>query len=146
MTMCEPSLSIFVQGRKLINLGGTEYMCDGSSFLVSSIDVPIRSQILEVSEAVPLLSMRLRLDMSAVQAILSRDDLSEPEGSSQRRGLAVGETTVGLLGACSRLLDLLDTSEDIPFLSPLIQREIAYRIPRSPQKERLRAIAMRGAI
>ncbi len=49
--MCEPSLSIFVQGRKLINLGGTEYRCDASSFLVSSIDVPIQSQILEASEA-----------------------------------------------------------------------------------------------
>src|SRR5215831_1280143 len=29
----EPSLTIFVQGRKLVNLGGTQYLCDGSSFL-----------------------------------------------------------------------------------------------------------------
>jgi AraC-like DNA-binding protein len=143
-TTCEPSLSVFVQGRKLINLGGTEYVCDGSSFLVSSIDVPIQSQILEASEAVPLLSFRLRLDMPAVQEVLSRDDLPEPEGSPQRRGLAVGETTAGLLAACFRLLDLLDTPEDIPFLGPLIQREIAYRILRTPQGERLRAIATRG--
>jgi AraC-like DNA-binding protein len=142
--MCEPSLSIFVQGRKLINLGGTEYLCDGSSFLMSSIDVPIQSQILEASEAVPFLSMRLGLDMSAVQEVLSREDLTEPEASSQRCGLALGETTVGLLGACARLLDLLDTPEDIPFLSLLIQREIAYRILKSPQGERLRAIATRG--
>jgi transcriptional regulator GlxA family with amidase domain len=58
--------------------------------------------------------------------------------------LAVGETTVGLLAATSRLLELLDTPEDIPFLGPLIQREIAYRILRTPQGERLRAIATRG--
>ena len=142
--MCEPSLSIFVQGRKLINLGGTEYLCDRKSFLVSSIDVPIQSQILEASEAVPFLSMRLRLDLSAVQEILNREDLPEPEASSARRGLAVGETTVGLLGVCARLLDLLNTPEDIPFLGPLIQREIAYRILRSPQGQSLRAIATRG--
>ena len=49
-TICVPSLSIVVQGRKLINLGGTEYLCDGSSFLVSSIEAPIQSQILEASE------------------------------------------------------------------------------------------------
>jgi AraC-like DNA-binding protein len=145
-TTCEPSLSIFVQGRKLINLGGTEYLCDGSSFLVSSIDVPIQSQILEASETVPLLAMRLRLDMSAVQELLSREDLPEPEGSSQGRGLAVGETTVGLLAASYRLLELLDTPEDIPFVAPLIQREIAYRILRTPQGERLRAIATRGGL
>ena len=143
-TTCEPSLSIFAQGCKLINLGGTEYRCDGSSFLVSSIDVPIQSQIIEASEAVPLLAMRLRLDMSAVQEVLSREDLPEPEPSMQPRALAVGETTVGLLGACGRLLDLLDAPEDIPVLSPLIQREIAYRILKSPQGERLRAIATRG--
>lgn len=145
-TTCEPSLSIFVQGRKLINLGEAEYLCDGSSFLVSSIDVPIRSQILEASEAVPLLSFRLRLDMSAVQEVLGREDLPEPEGFRGRGALAVGQTTAGLLGASGRLLDLLDSPEDIPFLSPLIQREIAYRILGSPQGERLRAIATKGGL
>jgi len=142
--MCEPSLSIFVQGQKMINLGGTEYLCDASSFLVSSIDVPIQSQILEASEAAPFLGMRLGLDVAAVQELLSREDLPEPEASPQRRGLAVGESTVGLLAASSRLLELLDTPEDIPFLAPLLQREIAYRILRTPQGERLRAIATRG--
>ncbi len=39
----EPGLSIFVQGRKRILLGGTEYLCDGSSFLLSSIDVPAQN-------------------------------------------------------------------------------------------------------
>src|SRR5207244_11524321 len=51
---------------------------------------------------------------------------------------------LGLLSAFSRLLDLLETPEDIPFLSHLIQREILYRILRTPQAERLRAIATSG--
>jgi AraC-like DNA-binding protein len=140
----EPSLTVFAQGRKLINLGGTEYVCDGSSFVLSSIDVPVQSQIVEASEAVPLLSMLLRLDMAAVREVLSREELPEAEASSQRRGLAVGETTAGLLSACTRLIELLDTPEDIPVLSDLIQREIVYRILRTPQGERLRAIATRG--
>jgi hypothetical protein len=80
----EPSLTVFVQGRKLINLGGTEYLCDGSSFLLSSIDVPVQSQIVEASEEVPLLSMLLRLDMPAVREVLSREDLPEPAASSHR--------------------------------------------------------------
>ena len=140
----EPSLSIFVQGRKRINLGGTEYLCDGSSFLLSSIDVPAESQIVEASEKVPLLCMFLSLDMPTVREVLSRDDVPETKVSSHRQGFAVGETTLGLLGACSRLLDLLETPEDIPFLSHLIQREILYRILRTPQAERLRAIATSG--
>jgi AraC-like DNA-binding protein len=140
----EPGLSIFVQGRKRIILGDTEYLCDGSSFLLSSIDVPAQSQIIEASEKTPLLSMFLTLDLPTVREVLSRDDVPDVKASSHRQGLAVGETTLGLLGACIRLLELLDTPDDIPFLSHLIQREILYRILRTPQAERLRAIATSG--
>ncbi|MGC4049766.1 MAG: AraC family transcriptional regulator [Paludibaculum sp.] len=140
----EPSLNVFAQGRKSVNLGGREYLCDGSSFLLSSIDVPVQSQIVEASEAEPLLSMLLKLDMPMVRDVLSREDLPEPAGSTERRGLAVGEVTAGLLGACIRLIDILDTPEDISYLGGLIQREIIYRVLRTPQGERLRAIATAG--
>src|SRR5467141_2794614 len=137
----EPSLTLFVQGKKRMSLGGTEYLCSPSSFFLSSIDVPIESQIVEASVEVPLLSMLLRLDMSIVREILNREDLPEAEVSSQRRGVSVGQAPAGLLKACSRLMELLDIPEDIPFLSHLIQREIIYRILRTPQGARLRTIA-----
>jgi AraC-like DNA-binding protein len=140
----EPSLSVFVQGRKRIILGGTVYLCDASSFLVSSIDVPAQSQIVEASDKTPLLVMFIRFDMPTVREVLSRDDIPEAQPSSERQGLAVGETTAGLLSACHRLLDLLQDREDIPFLSPLIQREILYRLLKTPQAGRLRAIATSG--
>jgi AraC-like DNA-binding protein len=140
----EPSLTVFVQGKKRINLAGTIYMCDSSSFLLSSIDVPAASQIFEASEQVPMLSLFLRLDMLVVREIISREDLPEPCTIVEPRGLAVGETTVGLLDACQRLIEILETPEDILFLSPLIQREIVYRILRTPQGQRLRAIATTG--
>jgi len=79
--------------------------------------------------------------MPTVREVLSLEDLPEPETSVQSHGLAVGETTVGLLGACARLIDLLEVPEDIPFLSHLIQSETVYRLLRTPQGERLRAIA-----
>jgi transcriptional regulator GlxA family with amidase domain len=42
------------------------------------------------------------------------------------------------------LLALLDSPEDIPFLSGLVQREIIYRILRGPEGTRLRAVATLG--
>jgi AraC-type transcriptional regulator N-terminus len=72
--------------------------------------------------------MFLRLDMPTVRDVISREELPESETSVHSRGIAVGETTVGLLSACSRLIELHETPEDIPFLSHLIQREIVYRI------------------
>src|SRR5260370_31576705 len=124
----EPSLTVFVQGKKRMSLGGTAYLCGPSSFFLSSIDVPIESQIVEASDEVPLLSMLLRLDMSIVREILNREELPGAETSGQQRGIAIGQAPAGLLKAGSRLMELLDTPEDIPFLSHLIQREIIYHI------------------
>ena len=87
-----------------MSLGGTPYLCGPSSFFLSSIDVPIESQIIEASEEVPLLSMLLRLDMAIVREILNREELPEVEISSQSRGVAVGQAPDGLLKACARLL------------------------------------------
>jgi AraC-like DNA-binding protein len=144
MASVEPSVSVFVQGRKRINIGGAEYLCDESSFLVASIDAPVQSQIIEASEAVPQLAMRLKLDMQMVREVVSREDLPEPAGPTERRGLAVGHTTAGLVSAAARLIDLLDTPPDIPFLGHLIEREIVYRLFQTAQGERLRAIATSG--
>jgi len=140
----EPSLSVFVQGRKRIILGGATYLCDGSTFLLTSVDVPVVSQIVTASEQAPLLSLRLALEMPVVREIIGREDFPEPAVSPQVRGIAVGKNTPELLSACSRLLDLLDTPADIRFLSDTIQREIVYRLLRGPQGERLRAIATYG--
>jgi AraC-like DNA-binding protein len=140
----EPSLTVFAQGRKRVTLGGTVYLCDESTFLLSSVDVPVVSQIVEASEEAPLLSLLLRLDMAVVREILSQEEFQPRASSSQGLGIAIGRTTVDLLEPCSRLLDLLDAPEDIPFLSDLIQQEIVYRLLRGPHGERLRAIATLG--
>ena len=140
----QPSFTVFVQGRKRVNLGGTTYLCDESTFLLSSVDLPVVSQIIAASKELPLLALVLKLDMATVRDILGREEFQRPEGSSRGRGIAVGNTTVDLLKPCSRLLDLLDTPEDIPFLSGLIQREIVYRLLRGPRGDRLCAIATLG--
>jgi AraC-like DNA-binding protein len=140
----EPSLVVFVQGRKRINVGKTTYVTDGSNFLLTSIDLPVVSQVITATEKEPILGLLLRLEMPAVRRILSEQEFHLTEDSSDARGMAVGVTSVEILDACSRLLDLLDTPQDIPFLSSLIQREIIYRLLRSPQGKHLRAIATLG--
>jgi AraC-like DNA-binding protein len=139
----EPNLSVFLQGRKRLSMGETTHLCDESTFLLTSVDVPVISQIF-ASKEVPYLALRLALEMPLVREIISREDLPEPPGASQVRGIAVGKMTAELFNAFSRLLDLLDTPDDIPFLSKTIQGEIIYRLLRGPEGERLRAIATSG--
>jgi AraC-like DNA-binding protein len=140
----EPSLVVFVQGKKQINAGKTAYICDDSTFLLTSIDMPVLSHVVEASEERPMLGLLLRLEMPLVREILSQQEFALPEEPVDARGMAMGTTTPELLDACSRLVDLLDAPQDIPILSGLIQREIHYRLLRSPQGKHLRAIATLG--
>lgn len=68
----ERKLIVFAQGRKRINVGKTTYMCDGSTFLLTSVDLPVVSQVITASEKEPILGLLLRLEMPVVRDILSR--------------------------------------------------------------------------
>jgi AraC-like DNA-binding protein len=140
----EPELIVFAQGEKRINVGGTTLICDNSTFLLTSIDMPVISQVTKASREEPILAMLLRLEMPIVREILSQEEFHLPEAVSGARGMAVGKTSSELFDACFRLLDLLDAPQDIPFLSHLIQREVIYRLLRGPLGRHLRAIATLG--
>ncbi len=140
----EPSLVVFVQGQKRINLGKASHLCDESSFVLTSVELPVVSQIVAASPQKPMLGLVLQLDMLEVRRILSEEEFSSASQPQDARGMAIGTTFPQLLDACLRLIALLDTPRDIPFLSPLIQREMIYRLLLSPQGTHLRAIATLG--
>jgi AraC-like DNA-binding protein len=140
----EPSLAVVAQGRKRATLGGTTFIFNPSRYLLTSLDLPVICNVIEASEAVPYLCFVLKLEMPVVRELLSREEIKAPEAAPDSPAMATGETTAELLDACCRLMDLLTTPQDIPFLSGLIQREIIYRILRGPEGARLRAIATLG--
>ena len=140
----EPELVVFAQGEKRITVGGTTHLCDGSTFLLTSVDLPVLGQFTKASRNEPFLALVLKLEMPVVREILSQDEFLVPEVASPTLGMAVGKTPVELLSACCRLLDLLDAPKDIPFLGSLLQREILYRLLRSPLGKHLRSIATLG--
>ena len=140
----EPSVTVIAQGRKRVDLGRSTFLYDASRFLLTAVDLPVVSRVVEASEQVPCLALSLKLEMPVVRELLSREEIQVAEAPSDSPGMATGETTVEVLRACCRLVDLLDTPRDIPFLSGLIQREIIYRILRSAEGARLRAIATLG--
>jgi AraC-like DNA-binding protein len=140
----EPSLAVVAQGRKRATLAGTTFIFDESRYLLTSLDLPVICNVIEASEEVPYLCFVLKLEMPVVRELLSREEIQAPEVPSDSPAMATGETTAELLDACRRLVDLLNTPQDIPFLSGLIQREIIYRILRGPEGARLREIATLG--
>lgn len=144
MGMYTPSLIVVAQGSKRVDLGQTTFLYDRSRFLLTSIDLPIVSQVVEASNARPLLALSLTLEMSVVRELLRRDEIHVRECSLDSPAMVTGKVTPELLSACCRMVDLLANPQDIPYLSGLIQREIIYRILCGPEGARLRAIATAG--
>ena len=137
----EPSLLVIAQGRIRVDLGQASYVFGQSRFLVTSLELPVMSQVITASEKTPYLAFFLKLDMSTVWDILNTEEVHIPEVTSGACGMATGETTVELVNSCSRMMDLLDAPRDISFFSKLIQREIIYRLLQGSLGARLRAIA-----
>jgi AraC-like DNA-binding protein len=140
----EPGVTVMAQGRKRVVLGQTTFIYGESRYLLTSVDLPIVSQIVEASEEAPCLAMSLKLEMPVIRELLSHEEIHIAEAPSDSPAMATGALTAEFLSACCRLVDLLNTPRDIPFLSGLIQREIIYRILRGPEGARLRAIATLG--
>lgn len=140
----EPSLAMIVQGRKRVVLGEATYIYDESRFLVTSVNLPTITQVLEASPEVPYLSLLMRLDLNVARQLMADIDLHDSDSSPTGTGMATGPATVELFDAFMRLANLLDTPKDLAHLGGLIQREILYRILTSSAGARLRQTVMIG--
>jgi len=143
--MYEPSVCLAAQGSKRVFLGNDVFVYDPYHILITSIDLPTVAQVVEADKDKPYLAMMLRLDLKAVSQMMVDTNLPLAKRHKADRGMAIRKITLPLLDAFQRLANLLDTPEDIPILSPLIQSEILYRLLVGDQGQRLRQIAMTGS-
>ena len=116
------------------NVHGIEHFENGASLYLHHLDHPIVEQRIIFGLPSTCLVLSLILDMSMVRELLSREELHVAEAPSDSPAMSLGKTTPEFLNACCRLLDLLESPHDIPFLSGLIQREIIYRVLRGPKE------------
>jgi AraC-like DNA-binding protein len=137
----EPSLLVIPQGQKRVDLGKESYVFGETTFLLTSIELPIVSRVFAASVERPYLAFFLKLDIGMVRDVLHSDEVSIPAPSVGARGMALGKATVELLEPCCRMVRLLDTPQDVPFFGKLLQREIIYRLLQGPQGDRLRSVA-----
>lgn len=138
--MYRPSLCVLLSGRKRVFLSDqvTEYSTD--CHLVTSQDLPVLGQVIEATPSTPYLCIQFRIEHAEVSQItLDHGMPQEPPGASTdaARGLYTESTSVPLAGAIQRLVQLLDTPDDIAAIAPLIRREIVYRLMSSPNGWRI---------
>ncbi|ALX16464.1 AraC family transcriptional regulator [Burkholderia cepacia JBK9] len=142
--MVEPSFGLVVQGTKRVIQSGDAYIYDTNRFLITSLDLPGSTQVIEASREKPFLGLGLKLDFR-VMAELMMQVAPDHDDAPVGRGLVVGDMTEPLYDALNRLLALLDDPNAIAVLAPYVEREIYYRLLTSDQGARLRQIASTGS-
>lgn len=143
--LAEPSLVLVVQGAKQLLIGEQAYAYDTKRFLITSLDLPANSQILDASPDQPCLGLVLKLDFSLMAELISHTRLPPPRDRTTESSAALGTVTPDLLEPFSRLVGLLDEPADISVLAPLIEREIHYRLLKSDLAARLWQISSVGS-
>ena len=128
-------------------LGNSRYLYDSDHYLITTIELPFVTRILEATPERPYLGFVMELTPVLVSAVIeeaSRSLLSDTADSraNKVRAMDVSWLDFYLQDAVVRLLRLLDTPVEVPFLMPLIKREIVYRLLLGQQGERLRHLAV----
>jgi AraC-like DNA-binding protein len=120
------------------------YEYDACRYVLTSVDLPATTEVLNASQADPFLSVLLRLDLMIAQEVAGEIDLHGSESVASGSGMTIGTVTADLLDAILRLTVLSDSPRDIPVIGKLVQREIIYRLLTGPAGGQLRQIAKQG--
>ena len=147
-TICnvyEPALAIIVQGNKKILLGEETYHYGVAQYLVVSVELPVRGFIVEATPDKPYLGFLLKLSPLQLCDIVTQFQPAIDKKDSPCRGLFVSNVDLPLIDCALRLTQLLDTPQDIPFLAPMIVREMYYRLLTGEHGGAIRQIATSGS-
>jgi AraC-like DNA-binding protein len=141
----KPILAIVVQGKKEVLLNEETYPYGVAQYLVVSVDLPMSGFAIEATPDQPYLSFTLDLDPVQLCDIIAQTNLGIDQKDNSVRGWFISDAEPLLIDCAIRLTQLLDTPQDVPFLAPMIIREIYYRLLVGEQGEAVRQIATLGS-
>src|ERR1700721_4879148 len=82
-----PSLLLIPQGKKRVDLGKQSFIFGESTFLLTSVELPIVSRVSVASMEKPYLAFFLKLDMGIVRDVLPTEEVRICEPSAGTRGM-----------------------------------------------------------
>ena len=143
--LVEPSIVMVAQGAKQLVIGEQCYRYDARRFMVTALNLPGSSQVLEATPEQPCLGLVYKLDLRTITELSTHSRLPLAADVSSQGVAAIGSLTPALADPFRRLIALLDEPESLSVLAPLVEREIHYRLLLSDQSARLRQIASTGS-
>jgi AraC-like DNA-binding protein len=138
----EPSLCVVLQGAKVSQLGGRSYRYDAGQCLITSMEVPIRAEIVDASADRPYIALVVSIDPATVAELLLALAGSDAPAPTLAPALSIQPLGPDLIDPLDRLLALAGRPGDIAVLAPLIRREIVWHLLKGPHGATLRQIGL----
>lgn len=133
----EPSLCVIAQGSKVVLVGDSRYQYDPFNCLLTTIDLPRISQVVEVSREKPYLSFRMKLDPGLVGSVVVEAGQNARKRNPNPEATRVSPLDVELLDPLVRLVRLVERPQEAQIMLPLIKREIIFRLLTGDQGDQL---------
>lgn len=138
-----PCMALVIQGTKSVEFGEQHLEYGAGQYLLTSIDVPATSRIVNASKTHPLLAVGIQLNFAELNEVIQRCEVL-PRLNPQP-GITIFDADTELLESVVRLLRLLDTPQHVKALAPLMRQEILYRLLAGPSGSRLLEICRNGS-
>jgi len=136
----KPSVCIVAQGAKRVFLGSEVFDYDERKMLMFSVELPVASEIVRASPSTPFLCVKIEFEPQHIAELSQRVFTYGLPGIKENRGVGVGDATVDIVNAATRLLSLMSDERDAELLAPLVLDEILIRLLRSPLGPRMAQI------
>lgn len=108
-SVSKPAFCVIAQGSKEVFLGDERYQYDPAHYLLTTVELPVVSQVLEASQQQPYLSARVQLDPALVGSVLVEADLPSLPNHSDVKAMDVSPLDASLLDAILRLVRLVES-------------------------------------
>ena len=139
-----PSCILVLQGIKHMLYGSENIIYTKGQYVVSCTDIPVSSRVVSASDNEPFVVLSLERDSNIISTLILETKLPQPVDNSEK-SLAIADTDEELLDSFYRLAQLIEKPEsEQKIMSPIIIKEIYYRLLTGPLGNQLRLINTKG--
>lgn len=139
-----PSCILVLQGLKHMLYGNENLVYTKGQYVVSCTDIPVSSRVVAATEDEPFVVFILELDSNIISNLILETKLTQTVDNNAK-ALGIADTDNELLDVFYRLALLIEKPEsEQQIMSPIIIKEIYYRLLTGPLGSRLRLINTKG--
>jgi AraC-like DNA-binding protein len=138
----QPTVAVVVQGHKRSIIGSEQYTYGTKKCLLIGVDVPIVSYIIKASVERPCMAMTVNIDRYIIASLAT--EIPSVAACVSSRAMVTFDADADLLDTFLRLSKLFYKPSQVPFIAPMLLREIHYRLLIGPFGNHLKEINTLG--